>query len=911
MKQRRVIRKSLAGGRRLCIGILNTVLALVLLLQATIITLSWLRMEIPVPESLYPKLHHLLAEQGVDARWDKLSVDLLAGVRVSKLEVFELQGHAPMLSADQIFLKINQAGLFRRELRLDRARVSNLTLYNNAIFSDDGTASPLIQKFYTDIRLPGKDLEIDHGIARIKQFSFSISGKVNIAFCLPPEESAEKMPESLKDMHLRLCREIEQVSAKLPNIEGGLIHIKLHPHEQGFNLLNANIMARSLKTDTADLENISLRIRDFVPGLQTTLRPVALSIGNVRYGELKGSGVRGFMDRPEIEHGVLSWRAAGAAATRVQWKDYTLDAPIMRLREAREDASIQQGRASTTLQGAFLEIEYQLNELGRQGAKISINSTLNVQDFFNMPFMGGVHLEKTLQFKKPQHIRTTLTFGPDLHFVQADFQAIIREMVARNAPFRYIDLTGQADPTGLRVSDLYARNIACEATGTYQQEWASSDYRMFLQGHIFPQDLNPVLGNWWDDIWENLQPSDTPFSGDVEVSGNWINEKAMTFLSARAANFYTLQGSFIRECTLKLMYRDSFIHGYDIVLTPEAGQATGEFGAFFSNDGHPWHHRIVIDLSGNTDISLLNRELELNLNGLLSDIQTSAPPEINIKANVVLHETGEKQMEGSFRLNTNRPLTVKDVQFDSLLFRGVYKHYKLKIDNLETRLGDGAVYGQYFLDKTQPETPVMQIKAEVHNALINPLYALISKQEGKDPIAGTVNGRIFLEGIERQPATYKGKGYMMLENAELGKIRMFGIFSRMFEALYMPIGVFNLDEATADFDIVDGVVNTPNLLVTGPNTTVEAHGNLSLVNDRIDMELKAFLLSPPEESLISLFGLILSPFGHFMEMNVSGTIADPQFNFSNKLNPFRLFESQSNGSPEVPGTEDASDIQTD
>jgi hypothetical protein len=860
----------------------NAILCIFLCLQAIIFTFSALRMELPVPQSLYPRIEAKLKDSGITGEWETLSFDLLAGLRVNNLKI-KRPNQTSLASADQVFVKINQKALLCGKLQLDRIRVSNLTIYNCPIFSADGTASPLIHHVNADIYANGDTLQINHAIGKLKNLSISLTGHVYL-------EQRAKTNTDIPQAHLQLCKQVEEALNKLPQLDSPIVELAFDISNTGINTLSGRIETKSATLPQGNLKNISLEF-DQLDLRQSQLKGnLRLRAEKAQWNSISANRIRFFAQNLSFDSNNLPiWKFAAIRASNVSYEDLEIEAPILRL-PGNQNSNRIEGTLAASFQKDFFSIHGIMPE-GLQGrSTFKVKADVHLTNLWDKNPLNKYNIGTILKSDATQKIATTLDFEPGLRFKKARFTTFLRDLTAHDAHFRYIEARGQADKSGLLVDDVFVRNPGCEASGIYQHIWKTLDYRMFIQGHIFPQDLNPLFEGWWDGLWEKIQPTTTPYVGDVEVSGNWKQKEGSTFLSAHAQNFHSEQGTFIPDVSLKLWYRDHTLRGYDVKLTPEKGYITGNLELYMFPDDFPKKNTLVLDLHGNSTLDFLNTELYLKLDKLFSHLHPTDIIQSDILANVLLSEDDSQEIAASFSIKADQPVVIHDVSFKSIRLNGLYKDRKTQLNNIEARLENGAVYGSYYMDSTKTKEPLMQLQGEVHNTRISNLYKILQLKESENNnIQGTLNGHIKLEGIPGKVDTYSGKGHASLSETELGKIRTFGIISRIFESIKLPLGVFDLNEATSDFVITNGLVETPNMSITGPNTTVEANGTYNIKNQQIQYNLKCFLLRPPKDSIVSLFGMILTPLGHFMELDVTGTLNEPKWKFSNKLNPLQIF----------------------
>lgn len=133
------------------------------------------------------------------------------------------------------------------------------------------------------------------------------------------------------------------------------------------------------------------------------------------------------------------------------------------------------------------------------------------------------------------------------------------------------------------------------------------------------------------------------------------------------------------------------------------------------------------------------------------------------------------------------------------------------------------------------------------------------------------------EGILGVPESFTAEGEFVLIDPLITRVHVFGVFSRILDALQLGIGSFTLNEATGAFSYEKDRLDFSSLRMTGPSSRVEARGYWDRLSNEMDFRLKSYPLQELNIPLISQIALVLVPISHVFEVRVWGTPDEPQW----------------------------------
>lgn len=165
------------------------------------------------------------------------------------------------------------------------------------------------------------------------------------------------------------------------------------------------------------------------------------------------------------------------------------------------------------------------------------------------------------------------------------------------------------------------------------------------------------------------------------------------------------------------------------------------------------------------------------------------------------------------------------------------------------------------------------------------------------PEYGKVDFSLAGEGIFPHIDRFTGLGRINLEDADLGRIRLVGALSRVLEQVGLPFTSFSMRTLRSEARIENGNIHFPDLVLGGPTARIRAEGDFDIASQAIEMDLRVYLFTADNNPLVSVVGLIFRPFAHALELELSGSIEDPEWRF--KRNPFNIPRAQDSPNDEA------------
>jgi hypothetical protein len=130
------------------------------------------------------------------------------------------------------------------------------------------------------------------------------------------------------------------------------------------------------------------------------------------------------------------------------------------------------------------------------------------------------------------------------------------------------------------------------------------------------------------------------------------------------------------------------------------------------------------------------------------------------------------------------------------------------------------------------------------------------------------------EGLGDDFLSYQGGGKAVIEGAELGEVRMLGLFTQL-----LPFASLRFTLARADFKIEGRGLDFSDVNVTGANSAIRAHGTYAMDTHQLDFKAKFYPFQKSKTLPQELMGGVLAPLSEFLEVKLTGSIENPVWEF--------------------------------
>jgi hypothetical protein len=432
------------------------------------------------------------------------------------------------------------------------------------------------------------------------------------------------------------------------------------------------------------------------------------------------------------------------------------------------------------------------------------------------------------------------------------------------------------------MGDNYAR-------GSYRMDFATTDYRMLLEGRLRPVEISGWFrGDWWPAFWNRYFafPSAPPYA-NADLQGRWKNPLlGHNFMHAQAAGA-TVWGGDFEQMEATVFVRPSFAHGLDVAGT-RAGGAERLAGSFkrFGVPSSRDTARFEFDLSTNADPIVLGRMLEGRADDVLATLRFTRPPRVHAWGAIDAGTPGYR-----FTGETSDPLHYYGFPLESVRATGRVQGTEVQLEEIQFSAAGGQGAGKatlsgppnalhlgfdLFLNKANLSRTVRAVQEyDAHRTGI-PAPATEAKfvQQAANSLLDVA---LSAQGNPADLASFSGAGNASLTGAELHEINLFGVLSQVLSGLSLSFSSLKLDAARTSFDLQNGELLFPDLKVTGPSSVIDGRGKYIFATNALDFAARFRPYEEPGSLLAAAVSLVMNPLTSILELKLTGQLADPQW----------------------------------
>lgn len=439
----------------------------------------------------------------------------------------------------------------------------------------------------------------------------------------------------------------------------------------------------------------------------------------------------------------------------------------------------------------------------------------------------------------------------------------------------------------LSVDRLETQTENYHLSGTYSHDFRSNVFRLLIHGGFLPMDISGWMRDWWDKVWVDFDLREVPYI-DLDLTGDWDYRDAREMFGGIRFRNISLRGMEIDRGFASMRSRPYLFELFDLEVFRPEGQASGGFANLLDWETRREYAKIY-DFTSTLDLEKVAPLFGEEIEGIVSRFDLDAPPTLTVQGVLFPDIPGKDSPIDNLRIfaSTDFPLTFSTIRLDNLAFRGVFQNDLLRIDPVDFGLGGGT--GKAWIAyKTEqgaesPATAWLELKnanpAEVAQAIPKIKEAVADRFEPSgnvDPEDSNLDFTIEVSGDLQEPETLLGEGRIDLLTPNLANVRLFGIFSRIYEELSLPLsfGSFQFERVSSSFLLNKGLVEMPNMTLHSPSSRLLASGSYSMENETIDFDARMQLLGEVNFPILSQIGFLLSPLGKAFEFRLWGELDD-------------------------------------
>lgn len=847
--------------------------------------------ELPVPGFVLRRAEAELAKSGLSLQFGRARFDPTGKILLEEVQLRMRPFDDPLLTCRLLYVRHSFWSALAGRTLPEEIRLEGATLQLPAMLSPTGTAEPVVSNLAAVLHHEGGRLwRVEQFAGRLGRLTITLQGEV--ATPLPKPGAAPLELEALTARFLRTARHLAPFLHRFDAFDEPTLAVQLEVNPVLGN--TADILFTAAAAHQPWDQPLELGLMAAGTRLRLDgrgVRPVQVHLAARRINhrdDFAAENIRALL-QAEVQYEnftgrALELRAAAGSVTYAgeQALGPVLHADLSAWPSVRSTAAVQ-------LDGEFItaEVEARLTE---QSARLQASGRVSPALINRVLTQHTPRAAPYFVLGDPVAFQVNAVLAPGWRFDRAtsriDAGRLDSRGVGITAARGRVDLVGRsflAHEARVTMGDN-------EARGSYWMDFATTDYRMLLEGRLRPADINGWFrGDWWLTFWNKYFDFPVaPPTGEADLQGRWKDPSLSSNFLRASARSATVWGGDFEQVDATVFVRPAFTHGLALHATRAGGTQT--LAGTFQRVGAPNSRdttRFEFDFNTNADTAVLGRMLEGRADDVLASLQFTQPPKVHawgaIDNGVPAYRfTGEAQ--GSlhyygFPLDSVRVaggvsganVHLGDIEFTTAGGRGSGRA-SLTGPPEERRLGFDA-----FLNKANLGRTVRAVQEYNANRAGQAYVATTESKFIQQTANSSLDVALSAQGDPASVASFQGTGNAALTGAELGEIHLFGLLSQVLNGFSLSFSSLKLDAAHTSFTLRDGILSFPDLKVTGPSAVIDARGLYTLDTNSLDFSAKFKPYDQPGSLLAAAVSLVINPLTSILELKLGGRLDDPQW----------------------------------
>jgi len=869
-------------------------LALLLALQVYVATSR----DLNAPSFVLRALERRLAASGTHATFGRTTFDPSGRVLMENVAVTLPGFEEPVVTARAIYARFDPWALLFGRFEPEELRVTGMSLRVPAMLSPSGRADEVVRDLDAAFLPRGRELGVSYLNFKLGDVDIAARGAVHLPAARAGGAPPLPLAEFLSRNYAGLSRELDDAMETLATLDHPVVRVELSPSETSGAAVGVTLLAAGLTLpEPVGLHATALQFSGELPFVAASGVPVTTEL-DFATEELD-------LPRGIVAHGVRARLHVRLPPGRLRFdRDVFHDVELSAADLAGGGLAIEAPLVSLVA-GPLPRVRVGIRALVGN-APLALRAKLDVATgTADVRFEGGVSprllapigahlgrdLRKYAELTSPIAVAGEAWFGPGWKFVRTDARVAARAATVWHV--RLDEARGRIEFDGRRLAapELYVRLGDNWAGGSYEQDVATRDYRFLLVGSLRPPVIGPWFPpqSWWHELFRPFAFPGAPPAADADVRGCWTNSRqAMVFVAVDGAGPVYRGVPFDRLRT-RLFIRPSLDDGLDFSAVSGARSARGTFAYRRDVDAGTWQSS-DFDVASTFDLGSAAKLLGPKGAALLEPFVFARPPVVHVAGHLDgaaapggAHESVhvEAQSDGPFHFH--------DFPFARVAFTADVRDDVIAVSRFEAGFAGGDVTGHGQLSGRGTDGR-LAFSAALHGASLGQAIGGVQEFAAKRAHRAQPQATAFVKdkssvrldleasgtGRSDDFLSYQGTGQAALRGAELGEVRMLGLFTEL-----LPFASLRFTAARADFKIDGANLVFPSVNVTGANSAIEAHGTYDLDRHRLDFNAKFFPFLKSKSLPQELMGKVLAPLSEFLQVKLSGSLDNPQWVFEN------------------------------
>jgi hypothetical protein len=490
------------------------------------------------------------------------------------------------------------------------------------------------------------------------------------------------------------------------------------------------------------------------------------------------------------------------------------------------------------------------------------HSSINVKQFADAFDFGKVFADATFSSSPRLELSGAGTIGP------GDFQLrALGHVAAENFTYKGVSLISASadfswDGQHTMLRDLRLRHESGELLADLLD--APNDFRLNVESTLnptafralAPPESQEFLGEW---EWTRSPAIRLNLRGTARDPKTWKGDGTVGMQRTR------FRGVWLNSCTARVHLSDGALTFNDLHVVRDEGVGTGAFTY------DPVKHEVRVD---NVKTTLRPSDaiywIEPKLFKVVSPYKFHGPP--SLTANGLVQYRGGKNTHLAINIDAPSGLDYlflgKTLQFARARGHLLITDDRVQLSEVEGTLFNGSVRGAADISTARNATHYNATVAldGVDFPRLTKLYFDYDTAHGR--LAGVYNFEV--SGDDTR--TMRGNGQVKVSNGDVFAIPVLGPLSALVGAVIPGAGYSIAKQATATFNVRDGVIHTDDFKVSGKLFGMVGHGDIHFLDNKLDFDIRINAAGP---------GVLLTPVYKLFEYKGEGSLSKPNWHAKN------------------------------
>jgi len=842
--------------------------------------------ELALPGFVLSTLEERLAASGVHLTFGRTSFDPHGRVLIEDLRLSLPAFDEPVVTARSLYARLDPWKLLVGRVEPVEIRLSGATLLTPAMLSPSGRAEQIVHDLDASITPHEQEFAINWCHGRLGELALIVHGSVHVAGATRGARAPLPAADFLAKNYAALMRQAAGAIEQLSVFQEPIVEIDLAPSEARGAIASALLHAAGLRLEApVALSATRLTLATKLPllGEAPVMATLAFETDELRLPRgVVILGARALL-RGVLRPTQLTFEATdvSVAATSATAGNLTAESPFATLTPG--PLPRLRAEVATRLGGQRIALDAAV-DVKAQTADVRFDGAFSPTLLEPLEQALGKDVRRFVDFKSPVILAGTARFDAGWHFARLVSRVSARDVLAYRVAIDEARGLVEFDGRRFDAPEAYARIGKNFAAGSYAQDLVTRDYRFLLEGRLRPIDISGWFQKWWPDFFEGFGFPDLPPEASVDVSGRWgVGRESAVFVAARSDHAIVRGAEWDRVRT-RLFFRPNFTQGLQLDLARGPRALHGTFARRYDLNAANWRS-FDFDFAGDIDPAEAVKFFGPSGAALVAPFSFARPPTLKVRG----HLDGPAAPGGphsALRVDatTDGAFRFQDFPIDAATVTVELRDDEMTLEPLKLSFAGGEATGRARLwgrDAARRLSFEGELKDAGLGRVIAELEGFSARHRGAPPpppnrfmkersdiqldLSAKAEGRL------TDALSYTGEGRAGLNGAELGEVRLLGVFSEV-----LRFTSLRFTSARANFRIEGPRLVFPDVKVTGANSAIDAKGTYALDKRELDFNAKVYPLQESKNPLKAVVGLALTPLSIISEVRLSGSLDKPE-----------------------------------